>query len=169
MSRGTITSTAPAAASTSAPTAAAAASPRGSRFSIAFSSGSAAAVSSPASAICHSRRLTGCQKINSAITPPISSARRHGRDTPWNAENSAMRDHSPYGEGMCRENHSLEAKEWFPRAPSKKADWIRAGIKKAARFSAGKAGRRKGKPSPQTGRMLLLSFFQESRLDKGRY
>lgn len=27
-------------------------------------------------------------------------------------------------------NHSLGAKEWFPRAPFKKADWIGKGYKK---------------------------------------
>ena len=35
-----------------------------------------------------------------------------------------------------RGNHSLEAKEWFPRTPSKKAVWVRAGNKKSKRFSA---------------------------------
>ena len=38
------------------------------------------------------------------------------------------------------ENHSLEAKERFPQTPSKKTNWVKAENKKSDCFSAGKRG-----------------------------
>ena len=39
---------------------------------------------------------------------------------------------------IIRGNHSLLTKEWFPRSPSKKADWVKTSIKKTACFSTNK-------------------------------
>ena len=51
----------------------------------------------------------------------------------------------------------MEAKEYLPRAPSKKADWVKAGNKKSACFSAKIGGAHQGILLPQKSSMFSIT------------